>query len=275
MTRMRAEEEWARSILSRALNARVEIHDTGERESMYDLQILYPDGSAAAGEVVAAADGDSITLWRLMNDDRADRWQVADLVGGWGVGLDPRARAKRVRSELPALLLEFERQGVRDLRDAPTSARERARRLGVGHAHQGGTDFPGSIYITVELPTERSGGMAPTTGDPLATWLGEYLHGDDQADVLRKLEASGTGERHAVVFVPSFPVATFPVIDLLMREGSPLPLRDPDLPKEISHVWAFSSWSSGDAFHWSPLKRWQRFSKFPGDDASEGPAALH
>lgn len=261
MTRMRPEEEWARSLLANALKADVVIHDTGSRSSMYDLHIQYRDGREAAAEVVAAADADAITLWRLMNDDRDERWQVPDLKGGWGVGLFLRARAKRVYAELPRLLKRLENSGIGDLRFAGDEEIGFANQLGVGHAVQSPTAFPGSIYVTLDLPSERSGGMAAESIGPLVEWIGGFLSSGGLADVRRKLAASVASERHAVVFVPSFTTAPFPVMDVLWRDDVALIEDAPILPVEVTDVWAFSSWEAGRAFHWGPSVGWESFKK--------------
>jgi hypothetical protein len=268
MPALRPEEEWARSIISRVLATPVEQNDDGTEPGMYDLRILYPDRPAGAVEVTAAADRESIELWRLMNESN-ERWQVERLVGGWSVHVLPTARAKRLRSELPSLLLSLEQAGRRELRIDLAAHGGRllersARRLGVVHAFQSGTDFPGSIYVNLELPPEQTGGWVADTGDALAEWLGDFLTEPRQEDVRQKLARSRAAERHAFVLIPGFSTAAFAVIDLLIREGAPLPNIDPRLPPEITDVWAVSSWSSGVGFHCSSETGWLIFDKGAG-----------
>lgn len=261
MGRVRAEEEWARSIMAGALGADVHIHDTGAAAGMYDLEINYKNGSQGAGEVVAAADPESISLWRLMNDNSHERWQVEGLAGGWAVSLDPRARGKQVIEELPGICRRLENHRMNDIRESVDASYEFAQSLGIRSVRQGRTNYPGSIYVTIEQPAERTGGMVPQTGDPLAGWLVEFLADDDRRDVRTKLARSGLANRHAVVFVPSLSIAPYPVMDLLFRSDAPPPEVAPRLPNEITHVWAFSAWSSGVAFHWSPSGGWMQFPK--------------
>ena len=52
-----------------------------------------------------------------------------------------------------------------------------------------------------------------------------------------------------------------PVSDLLIAPDAPLPTIPPVLPAEITHVWAASTWDSGNGFRWSPDKAWERFAK--------------
>lgn len=253
-------------MINRALNVSVDQHDDGSREGMHDLDIVHGRGSRAAVEVTAAADGDSIALWKLMNGGH-ERWIAEELRGGWIVTVSPAARAKRLRKELPVLLANLENINVRELRlgwRKDGLLDEIAEDLGVTDAFQGDTSFPGSIYITLEAPAERSGGVVAETGCALAEWIGNFLRDPDQDDVLQKLARSGASERHAFVFLPGFTTAPFSVSDLLMRTDPPLPIEQPRLPPEVTHIWIVSS---GIGFRWSPGVGWLTFDK--GSEATD------
>ena len=230
---------------------------------MYDLDIVYPDRPVAALEITAAADSDSIELWRVMND--GERWCAENLEGGWSVTVDPTARGKFLREDLPELLRRLEGAGMREFRRGhrhPEELERAAARLKVVSAFQGETEFPGSIYPTIELPPERSGGFVGESGDPLADWLGEFLQDDRRARVRSKLARSGATETHAFVVALGFSPAPFSVTDLLIRDDPPLPRIDPRLPREIGEVWAASSWTAGRVFRWSERFGWQTFDKW-------------
>jgi len=179
--------------------------------------------------------------------------------------LQPSARAKRIKAELPGLLREMEEAGIREirLRRSPVMGHlaRFARELGVVGAGQHETDFPGSIYVTIELPTERAGGFVAETGDALAIWIGDFLREAERRDVLDKLSRSRRSQRHVFVLLPGFATAPFGVTDLLMRDGAPLPVVDPDLPEEVTHVWVASSWATGRGFRWDPERGWECFDK--------------
>ncbi|MDP9386835.1 MAG: hypothetical protein M3Q48_02625 [Actinomycetota bacterium] len=262
---LRPEEEWARLMIEKALGVPVVQHDDGSRPAMHDLDILHDDRSVAAVEITAAADAPSIELWNIMNS--GGRWQVEGLEGGWSVALDPCARARRLKRELPGFLGQLEKLEVGEIRPGPPHGRfdgpfdPVAKELGIVNAQQSGTDYPGNIYITLELPLERSGGLVADTGDGLAEWLGEFLQEAAQRDVREKLDASGAVETHAFVLVPGFTTAPFSASELLMRNDAPLPTRAPQLPKEVTRVWAISTWSTGDGFRWSPDGGWAKFAK--------------
>ena len=260
---LRPEEEWARQIIEAAVGAPVVQHDDNSREGMYDLEIRYANRPVAAVEVTAAADGQTIALWNHLNG-RSERWIEPNLKGGWMVTLRSGARAKRIRKELPNLLGELEALQVGELfrPTRPSNELERlAADLHIAHAIQGGTDFRGSIYITVDLDSERSVGMVPTTGEAVVSWASAFLTHADRRDVLAKLARSEAAERHAFVLVPGFSTAPFAVVDLLMRDDAPVPTRDPELPDEVTHLWLVSTWSSGQALHWSQPTGWAAASK--------------
>ncbi len=247
-----------------ALGVPVRTHDDGSMPGMHDLRIVYPDRPSGAVEVTAAADPDAIALWKLVNGS-GERWIEPELIGGWMVELNPTARAKRLRSALPGLLRVLESQGLGSLRPRghPSTANEDfARDLGVRGLHQSGTQYPGSIYVTLHLPAERSGGWVADNGDALALWIGDFiLHEPARRDVLEKLARSGAEDRHVFVLLPGFTTAPFGVSDLLMRGGPPLPLVAPQLPAEVTHTWAVSTWNSGSGFRWDPQIGWSTFTK--------------
>lgn len=261
---LRPEEEWAKLIIEAHLRVPLMGHDDGSAQGMYDLAISYSGHRLGAVEVTAAADSETTEFWNLANGS-GGRWQAQEIKGGWAVECERTARVRRLRRDLPRLLASFEAQGVSSFGRHPWSGGNPfagfARELGIKRAFQGGTDFPGSIYLTVELPPERSGGMVAESGDAAAEWIGQFLRESRQADVLDKLNLSGADERHAFVILPGFTTAPFSVSDLLWRQDAPLPTQDPSLPPEVTHAWMVSTWSAGVGFYWSPANGWQSVSK--------------
>ena len=229
---------------------------------MHDLDLFRDDQRFGAVEVTSAADPESIPLWKLVNTRQ--RWTEPRLAGGWFVTLLPSTRGKPLRAQLPPLLADLERVGITEVRDQVGTQHPIATQLsqlGVVHARQGATAHKGSIYATIELPAEKSGGRVADTGDALASWLSDWIVEPDQADNLQKLARSGAPERHLFVIFPGFTTAPFSVVDLLLRNEAPLPTVPPTLPPEVTHVWAMSTWDSGDGFRWSPAEGWSRFPK--------------
>ena len=264
--RDRWDERLAIRCIGSELGVEVVVHDDGSEQSMYDLIIVYPDRPPGAVEVTAAADPDAIALGRLVYD--AERWIVPDIVGGWAASVRPTARWRDIQARLPALLRAMEGQGVLraepEIWWQPGPYDEELEALGILHLMQSGTDFPGSVYLIIEQGLERTAGAVPTSGRPLIEWLAEWFDRADKTDNLRKLDAAGAEERHLFLILPSFAEAPFAVTDLLSRDGAPLPEDSPQLPREVSHVWVVSTWSSGSGVRWSPDGGWSRFDK-PGD----------
>ncbi|UOY02451.1 hypothetical protein [Blastococcus sp. PRF04-17] len=276
MPPLRDEEEWARALMESVLGVPVKQHDDGSLGGMHDLAIQYPDRPAAAVEVTAAADRASVELWHLVNG-ASERWIVPTLRGGWFVALEPWARAARLKAELPATLASLEAEGVTwprwNRRRRPTGQSEfdQLQRLGVTHASQGRTDFPGSIYLTIEQPQERTGGIVDPTGAAVPTWVAEFLAEPQQADVLAKMRRSGASECHVFVILPGFSTAPFGVLDALWRDMDEASMSSPHLPSEVTHVWLASTWEVGTGLRWSPDGCWQRFNRRPtrpGADAA-------
>lgn len=259
------EEAWARDCIREALRGcTVNQHDDGSEPGMYDLAITYPDGHIGAVEVTAAVDAQPLELWKLIRR-QGKPWIDPTLTGGWLVRVKPSAQAKSLVRDLPKLLGELEHNGrsvVWGDRASADRASAAAGQLGIVQVLQGPTEHPGSIYfLPPERPLEQMGGFSPGTGDPLARWLSEWIPDASRTDNLRKLANSGASERHLFVLVTSFDSGSFAVSDLLISPNAPLPTIPPTLPGEITHVWAASTWDSGDGFRWSPDARWERFIK--------------
>ena len=271
MPRVRNDELAAQACIHAALRGcSVEMHDDGSRPSMYDLKIVYADGTTGAVEVTAAADAPRTGLWQEVRKRSLIR-QEPNLVGGWLVRILTSAQARELDKHLPNLLRDLEqddRSVIWGNRSSTDELSVRAGNLRVIEALQSPTDRPGSIYImTPEGSPDQIGGYSPPTGDPLAEWLGEWLADPKRADNVHKLLSADTSQRHIFVVVPSFASAPFAVSDLLTAPAAPLPVVPPNLPAGISHIWTTSIWDSGDGFRWSLAEGWRRFDKVPLPDA--------
>jgi hypothetical protein len=103
MSELRAEEKVVAATIRTTLGLKVEQHDDGKQPGMQDLNIITADGTSAAVEMTAAADPDSIQLWKLVNG-RDERWIVPDLEGGWMLTWsrmpEPSASSRNCRASL-------------------------------------------------------------------------------------------------------------------------------------------------------------------------------
>ncbi len=254
---MRGEEQWVGACIKTALpGVKVVQYDDGSRPSMHDLDLVRGGVPFAACEVTAAADAESIEVWNLINGSD-ERWIERDLLGGWMVTVSPKCRAKRLKNELPGLLRTMEKVTAGPEHE---EAIERLCGLEVVSANRSGTDFPGSIYVTLQRDAERTGGAVPSTGNGLVTWLDDWLREPAQEHNLKKLRAAEPAERHLFVLFPGFTTAPFSASDVLIREDGPLPDVAPALPDGITDVWLMSTWSTGDLFHYG-AGGWTRSSK--------------
>jgi len=264
MAQLRPEELWAKACIEQSLpGVIVQQHDDGSEDGMYDLTIVYPDGSIAAAEVTTAGDEDYIKLAKAL-DKKAKGWQVPGLTGTWWVRALPSARAQDLRKQLPDILGGLESSGIRRIRGDQSSPHALAAmlgKLGVSDATQAVTDQNGKVLVTAEKSSQFMGSLLPATGDPLAVWLGEWLAEPSQNDNAWKLGRSDAAEKHLFVLVPSFTPPS--VVSVLLAEASPpLPTIPPDLPSGITHVWVMSMWIDwGNGLRWSPDGGWSRFEK--------------
>ncbi len=122
------------------------------------------------------------------------------------------------------------------------------------------TNFPGSIYVTIEQAPEVTSELVVSTADALVPWLEDWIRGSAQQHNLQKLSASGYSEQHLFVLLPGFTTAPFDVADRLMRSDAPLPGAVLTLPGTLTNVWLMSTWSTGDLFHYGP-RGWMRSRK--------------
>jgi hypothetical protein len=183
------------------------------------------------------------------------------------VELLPQARGRRVLAELPGLLREMEAEGISRhvvLRDFGRFD-DRVSGLGITSLLWGDTAFPGSVYMTIDLPAERSGGAVGASGDPLAVWLADWIRDPSQTHNLQKLMNSGADKRHMFVFLPGFTSAPFTVSYLLSSDEPPMPSSAPNLPSQVTHAWAMSAWNAGIGMRWSPGDGWEGFDKLLGN----------
>lgn len=267
MRALRGEERWAARMIEAELDCSVLQHDDGSLPRMYDLDVVLTDERRAAVEVTAAGDQEAIEQWNLMNG--GERWIVPHLAGGWLVEVRMGSRWKKLETELPSLLAELEALTLPTLRVHKWTDSDLVRRadnLGVVAAFQSETSFPGSVYMTFDMPTDRAGGFIGGTQHQLAAWVSAFLRDPRCSDVLHKLASANAAERHAFIILPGFNTAPFAVNDLLLRSEPALPTTPPSLPGPLTHLWIASTWSSGVGMRWTPRGGWLTFDKLVDEE---------
>lgn len=237
-------------------------HDDNSRAAMHDLDIVRDEEVVGACEVTSAAHSQLVQLWHEVNG-RDERHIESSLKGGWVLALSPTCRRKELMSGLRGLLEGLEARQIADAGRfaTPPDIQRRLNALGIDHMMQSETEYPGSVYFTIALPSAMSGGFVPETGDPLCEWLEDWIREPSQQRKTTKLRKSRAPEKHLFVILPGFSEAPFVAADVLMRDGGPLPTRPPHLPDGLTHLWVMSTWSGGDLFRWAPVDGWSRHEK--------------
>jgi hypothetical protein len=238
--RARPEEVRAQQLITETLGLEVHLHDDQSRDSMYDLRIGPADQPLAAIEVVGAVNRDFTRTWNAgaaqgpVRTGGTTDWLVflAD-----GVAPEPLRRRGLWRFVRRMEAAGWhEQEGRHDLR---TAAGDRLAQdlvaAGVNAVYC--TDRAGSGIV--HLGQDGDGGPPDYSGATLGPWISEFLHHEDRADVLAKLEASGAAERHAFVHV-AFKGAPFATWDYLAGPIDRLPANEPDLPLVVDQVWIWS-----------------------------------
>jgi hypothetical protein len=229
-------------VVVRLTGESVVIQDDGSRPAMPDIRIDYADKPPAYVEVVV-----DIDPYYAAMDAGITNMPIpipADLI--WHVRVSRHSNLKQLRRELPAVLSRLGSQS------GPTAAEQMAR-LGVTVM---GPGIPrpgeeGGIYL---IPEGISGSPA-LVWSALLAWINGFLAGDKTADVRGKLAATGAVERHAFVGL-SF-ISPGDAFFALREEGRPeLPVSNPELPTEITHLWISTTTGHGRCLAWFPGAGW-------------------
>jgi hypothetical protein len=213
-------------------------HDDQSVAGMYDLKIEYPDGRVGAVEVTAAEDQDlaarqgALTGRRaLLQDDR--------LAHGWLVVLCDTAQVNAARERLPRLLMRLEAVGLQeasvfsagglDEDDEHAWLPEQLARSQVQTAKTTGGPA-GTVILTGPMRV----GFLSQDPDDVVTFVEEFV-ASRPSDVA-KLGRAGTAERHLFIWGGVFSTGWVP-LRALELDVPQLPLRAPQLPEELTHVW--------------------------------------
>ncbi len=244
-----AGEEAARRTIELALGRPVALHDDNKRPSMYDLRIGPADAPDLAVEVTAAVDAEYTETW---NAGPAKGSMTLRLKRSWTVVIASGARVRTIRKRLEPLLMELEARGLHHLRADHLLRRADERlfdtfvALGIEHAWCSKEAGAGRVYLMMD----GAGGAVDESGAALPPWIGEFLRDPKQADVLRKLAASGAPRREAFI-IAALRGTPWPVEGYLMRDLDQLPPIAPDLPDPVTGVWVVSSFAfSGRGVRW-------------------------
>ncbi len=224
---------------------------------MADIMIEYRDRPAALAEVVTDIDEQYSAMVSAVRDVQE---VPAPCLGRlWWVTVSPSARLRTLVTTLPELLRVAEDAKAyfeivvpqQNLERHSADAVRRLANLGVVQlaSRPLGTGEPGKVLIH----GEGTGGPAQLDWPSFDRWLAAFLFDKKRADVRKKLDASGSMERH--VFIGASFSTPWAAYHALSDEYRDLPPSDPKLPTEVTHLWAWS-YPIGRCIAWFPDTGW-------------------
>jgi len=245
----------AKSVVEAAIPGSRMVYHFNQSESIPDFDLHYPDGSIASLEVTAAVDVVDMETQAAISSRRK---------GGPRVKAELCRKAWRVRPASGANINEIRANVDQYLAAIESSGFEHFSALGIGH------EYPAIARISTELRV--------SSGDVLDGWDPGYISialpigggfvdrslvSDAvefeafKLDNCHKLSAAGTTERHLFVFIDVLNHRVWtPLVDLAP------PAEMPDLPTELTHVWAvgpsrsrdnYVVWRAGGGSNWASL----------------------
>lgn len=247
-------ERIARLLLERVLRGALSHYVQDQSAGQHDFDLEYPDGRTAAVEVTTSTDQDYRRIEAAMTDARKGGMEISATLcqKRWVIHPFKHARINTIRDRADALLAPIEDSGVEfftSLSDAADSPHI-ARILTELHVEGGfviDAKGPGAIFLS--YPTQ--GGFLAQS-DVTHAVEREALKPDNR----RKLRQSGASERHLFVHVDHRNMEAWTALNDLPPNGGP------ELPDEITHVWAAASmreparytlWASSAGSDWRSL----------------------
>jgi hypothetical protein len=221
----RGDERLARLVIRAALGAQVTQHDDGSRPRMHDLDILYPDGRRAAGEVVSTRDPVAMSLEAAAS--KVGYVVRPELTRVWGIVAEADAHLRDLERGAPALLARLEQAGVGELSSFRDPWPPELRALGAARcwSFSPTEQRPPGFFLNAP-PSGAIGG----DGNDAVQACNEFLA--RTPDVPAKLLASGITEGHVVVVVTVDWLRPFSSI-----AAGALPTMAPTLPEGVDCLW--------------------------------------
>jgi hypothetical protein len=246
------------AVVQAHLQVPVVQHDDQSLAGMYDLKIEYPDGRVGAVEVTAAGDQDLAARQGALAGRRA-LLKDHRLAHGWLVVLCDSAQVNVARARLPTLRLRLEAVGLQEASVFSTGG------LDEEEEHAWLPTYLARSQVQTAKTTGGPAGTVIMTGpmrvgflsqdpDDVVTFVEEFV-ASRPSDVA-KLGRAGTAERHLFIWGGVFSTGWVPLRALELDEPQ-LPLRAPQLPGEVTHVWvAPEATPSARIVVWSATTDW-------------------
>jgi len=252
-------EAAAARVVARLTGERVTLQDDGSQNTMPDIRIDYSNGPPVFMEVWADIEENYAATWALLMKRQHQLPFVAAaqrLGRSWQITVGRGTHLRRLEAELEHLLMDLEQAGetferVATLNVLKASSHPTVRRLvelGVVML----TSAP-SAYGVVRLYPEGITGPAVRKWEPVLDWIAETLTSPRLADVRAKLAGTNADERH--VFLGVTYTSPSDVFFALTIDEQTLPLEDPTLPPEITHLWLMNT-PIERCIAWFPDRGW-------------------
>ncbi len=220
-----------------------------------DFKIHYLDGRLGIGEVGLHEDEQTAKAWAAIHKSETPQQIVLPPgTGTWGVGFAIIPNIKSIHKELFILITYLRDEGLTELhiegRCPRGKAADFARGLGINYInyHEDGAEDLATFFLPF------SGGLIPTDPDLVVDWVEEVLLSEDFKDSWTKLLPFEFDEKH--VFFMTSNRTKFGIDELLKKSN--LPMRPPDLPGGLTHIWIISRYGGSSAIYWSKESGWQR-----------------
>jgi hypothetical protein len=225
-------ERVAQALIEQIVDGSRMIRREDHGRSVHDFDLHYRDGEVEAVEVTASMDQQINETDAAIRDSRKGgptiktRWCKKD----WHIHPEPDANITRIRNDADRLLATLEASGIEEF-FGPGDWHEHP---AIDALYRGLRVFSGSVIRSrtgcILMAPPGSGGAVGATL-ALDAVRSEALKEDNR----RKLASAGTSERHLAVYID---VMNFCAWCALIDFDPPAIL--PDLPREITDVWAFS-----------------------------------
>jgi len=237
-------EYFARYIVESNLQLSVARFEDGRLPSQVDA-VIYRGGSSVPLEVVSDTDPAFLRQWDAL-EKRGRLVHVPGLVPGWYVTVRRSADVRRLRADLPRLLLAH---GAQIAEDRFHSIPAPLASIGVTYAMpMGKSEWDGRIHISGE-------GWA-SWDDPIGlnAWVERVL--TREADVPAKLRAFGSDEAHAFIWAA---LGSSRSITNLLQDSDEveIPTLGPNLPLGLTDVWVAATRTATGCLHYS-ARGWEQ-----------------
>jgi hypothetical protein len=239
----RENERFAREIVKKYLSTEVKIHDTGLKPSMVDLLIELHNESAPL-EITSATTQRHMKLMNELQKPNATKYIIPGWKNQWFFFAGEGLTVKNLKENLQSLPSSVEDELLH--MGHTFMPPFRLKRLGIEGAMKWPAGAPGEVLLGVHIehgPIE----IPDITGD----WVSDFLQQPEQKDVLSKVGKYKTSQRH--VFIWAEPTVPRPVrIALSQASYRKLPIKPPQLPTEVTHLWLGALHHTPTVIAWFP-----------------------